>query len=216
MATQVNDLKTRVGRRWHWGGSLGRAPASAHKLAEETKTIRGTVTFVIALTVTLLVGCKPDATADLQVEPLDHACAILERVNTADIVSFVSVRIAPTEERNLDEVRISKCDHYAKDMSRHFRLVVRQDFSNRRLESGSEQLSRLRSNLERIPHDGTYWRAFDHLGEAAAWNGTANQLMVYWDQGHTMVAVSVYGTGDELQKTLDLAEATMSELSYTQ
>lgn len=114
----------------------------------------------------------------------------------------------PSEERNdAHKVRISQCDHYAEDMSQRFSLIVRQDFSNRKLESGHEQLTKLRDSLGQFSNDGVDWRTFDGLGEAAAWNGTANQLMIYWDQGHSMMAFSIYGIEDEVERALDLARA---------
>lgn len=163
----------------------------------------------------LTAGCTEVETEDIVVEPLAHACELLERVDAQQLAGFESERIQPSEERNDQyQVRISQCDHYGQDVSQRFSLVVRQDFSNRKLKPGSEQLAELRDKLVEFANNGVEWRDIDGLGEAAAWNGTANQLTIYEDKGHTTLAFSVYGTGDDLNKALDLAHATMLETHY--
>lgn len=167
------------------------------------------------LTLFLLISCTGGETEDIVVEPLPHACELLERVDTAALVGFKSERIQPTEERNEEyEVHISQCDHYGEDMSQRFSLVIRQDFSNRKLKSGKEQLAELRQKLGEFAQEGVDWRYAEGLGEAAAWNGTANQLTIYEDRGHTTLAFSVYGTENDEEKALDLAHATMLETHY--
>ena len=163
----------------------------------------------------LIGGCTEGETEDIQIEPLAHACEILKRVDASTLAGFESERVQPSEEHNDQyQVRISQCDHYGNDVSQRFSLVVRQDFSNRKLKPGREQLAELREKLVEFANNSVEWRDIEGLGEAAAWNGTANQLTIYEDRGHTTLAFSVYGTDDDLNKALDLAHATMLETHY--
>lgn len=165
----------------------------------------------------MITGCTREATEDVHVERLEHACALLEKVDTEELVGFASARMQPNEEGNEQyDVRISQCDHYGEDMAQRFSLVVRQDFSNRKLESGRQQLEALRQKLSEFAQDGVDWRFVESMGEAAAWNGTANQLTVYEDKGHTTLAFSVYGTGDDESRALALARAAMEHTPYAQ
>lgn len=164
-----------------------------------------------------MVGCTGGETEDVHVEPLSHACEILEQVDTEALVGFASARVQPEEERNDEfDVRISQCDHYGDDMTQRFSFVVRQDFSNRKIKSGQEQLAELREKLGEFAQDGVDWRNVEGLGEAAAWNGTANQLTIYEDKGHTTLAFSVYGTDDPELKALDLAREALEQTHYAE
>ncbi len=162
-----------------------------------------------------LTACTGGETEEVHVDKLAHACDLLERVDTATLAGFETARMQRSEEDNAEfNVRISQCDHYGADMSQRFSLVVRQDFSNRKLKSGEEQLMELRQKLGEFAEDGVEWHQIDGLGEAAAWNGTANQLTIYEDSGHTTLAFSVYGTANDEEKALDLAHATILETPY--
>ena len=165
--------------------------------------------------VIFLNACTDGETEDVQVGKLPHACELLERVNAAALVGIETDRMQRSEENNPEyDVRISQCDHYGADMSQRFSLVVRQDFSNRKLKSGEEQLMELRQKLGEFAQDRVEWHTIDTLGEAAAWNGTANQLTIYEDSGHTTLAFSVYGTANDEEKALDLAHAAILETHY--
>jgi hypothetical protein len=171
--------------------------------------------FAVVTVLLMVAACTGGETEDVNVEPLPHACVLLEQVDTKAIVGFESERIQRTEEKNDQyNVQITQCDHYGEDMSQRFSLVIRQDFSNRKLKSGEEQLAELRAKLGEFAQDGIEWRDIDSLGEAAAWNGTANQLTVYEDKAHTTLAFSVYGTENNFEKALDLAHVTMMETHY--
>ncbi len=163
----------------------------------------------------LLAACTGGETEDVQVHDLPHACDLLDRLDTAAVMGFATERLQRTEENNEEyDVKISQCDHYGSDMSQRFSLVVRQDFSNRKLKSGQEQLTELRDKLGEFAEDGVDWQNIPDLGEAAAWNGTANQLTIYEDKGHTTLAFSVYGTGDNEEKAKDLAYAALLETPF--
>lgn len=171
--------------------------------------------FSAVTVICFLVACTSGETEDVQVEQLPHACVLLEAVDAEKLVGIESVRTQPSEDTNEEhKVRISQCDHYGENMAQRFSLVIRQDFSNTKLKSGEEQLAELRKRLSEFAQDGVKWRDIDDLGEAAAWNGTANQLTIYEDKGHTTLAFSVYGTDNDEQKALDLAHATILETPY--
>lgn len=171
----------------------------------------------VVITAWVLTGCTREETDDVHVERLEHACTLLEKVDTEKLVGFASDRVQPNEEGNDEyDVRISQCDHYGEDMTQRFSLVVRQDFSNRKLESGREQLEELRQKLSEFAPDGVDWQYLDNMGEAAAWNGTANQLTVYADKGHTTLSFSVYGTEDDERRALNLAQAAIKHTPYAQ
>lgn len=90
--------------------------------------------WVIGLAAARLAGCAADdEVEEVHIAPIEHACSLLEQLDTARLVGFETERFMPREEHNeLQNVRITQCDHYAEDMSRHFSVVVRQDFSQRK------------------------------------------------------------------------------------
>lgn len=111
---------------------------------------------MIGLAVAQLAGCTADDEIEqVYIAPIEHACALLEQLDTARLVGFETERVMPREEHNeLQNVRITQCDHYAEDMSPHFSVVVRQDFSQRKVDSGRQQLEKLHESLGKFARDG--------------------------------------------------------------
>lgn len=169
----------------------------------------------IMLTSLTFVACTGGETEDVEVVRLPHACELLSTVDHEQLVGIETDREQRTEESNDQfNVEITQCDHFGEDMSQRFSLVVRQEFSDRKLEPGAKQLEAMRVKLDEFAQDGLEWRRVEGLGEAAAWNGTANQLTIYQDKAHTTLAFSVYGTDNDFERALELARATLDASPY--